>query len=111
MIQNSRLELEYDTMTIAAIIDPDNAMYEFEDLNDEDWELIPGIWDDFEVVSEELIDYDPECSTVTICRYVKQKSTGKYFKGCLTRCYQDNPQYCSSLTQVFPEEELVTIYK
>lgn len=111
MIQNTRFKLEYDERTIAAIIDPDNAVYEFEDLNDGNDQLIPGVWDDFEVVDEKLIGYDLEYSAAEIERYVKQISTGRYFKGNLTRVYADDTRYDLYLIQVFPEEELVTVYK
>lgn len=111
MIQNTRFKLEYDEMTIAAIIDPDNAVYEFEDLNGGNDQLIPGVWDDFEVVDEKLIGYDLAYPAAEIERYVKQISTGRYFKGNLTRVYADDTRYDLYLIQVFPEEELITVYK
>lgn len=111
MIQNTRLRLEYDERTIAAIIDPDNAVYEFEDLNDGNGKLIPGVWDDFKVIEDKLDYYDLEDATANIGVYVQQISTGRYFKGRLTRVYADDTRYDLCLIQVFPEEELVTVYK
>lgn len=110
MIQNTRLKLEYDERTIAAIINPDNAVFEFGDFV-ENGKLIPGVWDDFKVIEDKLDYYDLEDATADIDVYVQQISTGRYFKGHFRYVYADDTRYDPYLIQVFPEEELVTVYK
>lgn len=77
------------------------------DLSKEEW----NIWNNFEIVFEEITEYDLEKSYEVIETVVKRISDGKYFKGIWIRSYYRNDSYPTELEEVFPKEKTITIYE
>lgn len=77
------------------------------DLSKEEW----NIWNNFEIVFEEITEYDLEKSYEVIETVVKRISDGRYFKGIWTRSYYGNDSYPAELMQVFPKEKTITVYE
>ena len=77
------------------------------DLNKEEW----NVWNNFEIVSDEVIRYDLEKAYEVIETVVKRISDGRYFKGIWTRSYYGNDSYPAELMQVFPKEKTITVYE
>jgi hypothetical protein len=66
--------------------------------------------DDFEVVDENVTDYDLEKSYEDKDTIIKRKSDGKYFKASWTDGYYDNI-YPTEIIEVFPIEKMIIAYE
>lgn len=81
---------------------------------DEYWDdnnYVEGPWNNFTIESSKIIRADLDCSSYTREYIFRDKLTGEYYKGECTYFYDDDSDYLSELTQVFPREVSTIIYE
>ena len=73
-------------------------------IDSEDWKF----WDDFEWISEEIIDVDYEKAYSNKITIIKRKSTNQYFKAKWCDCpySYSGREYPTELVEVFPKQTI-----
>ena len=104
------LENEVDSFSF------DEEYEEYFDFDEEEYFYTNQLWEDFEVIEEEISDVDLEDSYLEKTVVVKRLSDEKYFEGTYREEYSElithiNDKTFYELTEVFPREVKILIFE